>query len=468
MATNISSTIDRIIDASSGDTNTAANKPPQKVFLPSSSWKGLRAGYYFGTNDQGTGYYLDEQHGSSSRKRSRSFVEEGTDKPPSKKSVRFGQDEVKLIPPKNAPTPLTGEELLEQAEQSLANYQGYTRKTINASSLNLKSYKMGFSKTIAKNQALRLEHADSPELYMESELSLQEDIQALQDLATSVDKYNEFVSVGIIDLLVGLFLHENTDIALVVITTLMELLDPELLTNAAGENLELIGWNLGRLTRALLDQSVGGTGNCGLELIVANLGRLQEDAENADDEEKKGVEDILTLIENLLEMDRMGVVKLACQKQKSRTDRGEDEEEYKYVSVTSILCQSTTCVSYLLEKMSQKNLEGWDTALRLHAAEILATIVQHDDARLHLDNLSQLKPYNSILVEDEEEASVTEIRNRKPALDPQKSMVLNASFKPFPCIGKKILIQKKNVNTLKTCLMPYQHLCSMSKTSIPF
>ena len=429
MNTNISSTIDRIIDASSGDTNTTVKAlPSQKSFLPSSNWKGPRAGYFFGTSDQGTGYYVDGHSTTSttttttttisSRKRSRSFADDGgtissVQQPTTQKSVRFGHDQVKLIPSK--PTKrrlLTGEELLEQAEQSLLTQEGsYTRKTINASSLHLKSYKSSFAKTIAKNQALRMEHANAPELYMESELSLQDDIQALQDLATSVDRYNDFVNVGILDLLVGLLLHDNTDIALVVITTLMELLDPDLLvvtttTNAAENddnemNLERMGWNLGRVTRALLDSSVGGTGNSGLELIVANLGRLQEDAQDADDEEKKGVDDIFTLIENMLEMDRMGVVNLACQK---RPDE-KDTEEYDYVSVTSILCQSTTCVSYLLEKLSQKKLEGWDTALRLHAAEVLATIVQHEDARAHLDNLSQLKPYNSILVEDEEDAA---------------------------------------------------------------
>ena len=111
-----------------------------------------------------------------------------------------------------------------------------------------------------------------------------------------------------------------------------------------------------------------------------------------------------------------------------------DEEEYKYVSVTSILCQSTTCVSYLLEKMSQKNLEGWDTALRLHAAEILATIVQHDDARLHLDNLSQLKSYNSILVEDEEEAN----GNKK-----QKASIRPTEIDGIECFLQAISMYRK-------------------------
>ena len=416
--TNISSTIDRIIDASTG-ASIKYSLEKKKGFLPSSSWKGPREGYYFGTSDQGTGYYIDHHnnnssngnHSTASRKRSRSIDESSSSH--TKKSVRFGQDQVQLIPPKEAK--LTGEQLLEQAEQSLADSE-FQRKTLTQSSSNnssnLKAYKTSFSKTIAKNQSQRLQHADAPEQFMESELNLQQDIQALQDLATSVDQYHELVSVGIVDLLVGLLVHDNTDIALVVVSTLMELLDPDLVTSSTSEDVNVLGWNLGRITRALLDRDVGGTGNCGLELIVANLGRLHEDLENADEEEKKGVDDILTLIENMLEMDRMGVVKLACREQDSSGD--EEEQGYKYMSVTSILCKSTTVVSYLLEKLSRKDLEGWDTALRLHAAEVLATIIQHDDARLYLDNMSQLQTYNSILVEDEDD----DRRNRKKKAKP--------------------------------------------------
>ena len=30
------------------------------VFIPSKSWLGEKKGFYFGTGDEGTGYYIDE------------------------------------------------------------------------------------------------------------------------------------------------------------------------------------------------------------------------------------------------------------------------------------------------------------------------------------------------------------------------------------------------------------------------
>ena len=70
-------------------------------------------------------------------------------------------------------------------------------------------------------------------------------------------------------------------------------------------------------------------------------------------------------------------------------------------------------------------------------------IQQHDDARLHLDNLSQLKPYNSILVEDEEEAN----GNKK-----QKASIRPTEIDGIECFLQAIsMYRKKDPDTEEEC-----------------
>jgi len=460
----ISSTIDRMIESTTGTSSTSAD------FLPSLTWKGPREGYYFGTSRNGTGYYPDKNVNDntdistsnglkgaiSNRKRSRSDSLGSNEESSSRnaKSVRFGENSIQTIPPRaqllqqqsqassqshtdnhaNSDTvKKTAEQLLQEAEESLAS-QPYSRKTLNfgtttsTSSLSnhqqqqqLKSHVLALEKSITKNQLQRAQFANSPEKFMESELSLHEDISSFQDLAASIRHYEEFVSLGAVDSLVGLLSHENVDVSLAVLSVFVELLDPALIGSGDGDDedekegggkldMKRDGILLGKIAVAFLGNESqtntktdrnDGSGGGGLETCVANLQRFNE----SEEEELKGVDDILTLVENFLDLDRMGVFKLIDDKHNSAN------EDASYLSIPSIIMTRTKLTSYLLMKLGQKKLEEWDTTLRLHASEVLSSLLQHEDSHIHLSNLSALSPYTSIFADDDQETKSNNDKN---------------------------------------------------------
>jgi len=358
----ILSTIDRIT------TNALAASTSQIKFVPASTWQGPKPGYYFGTSDQGTGYYQDEKQDNATNQNGKRPRDNDQTETNQKRKVRFGQDQIKTISPIQTPA-----KLLEQAEE-----EQKARKTksldLSRGASSLKAFIHNLEKSIAKNELLRVDHPNDPEKFMESELALYEDIAVLNDLATNVEYYETFVELGAVDQLLALLGHENTDVALAVIRLFVELLDPALFVGEEG--------GLGALMLAFFGSGDGSNG--GLGLAIANLSRLHENEE----EEMKGIDDIFTLVENLLDLDQTGVLRLAV------------GDEMEYVSVASVICKSTTFVSYLLKKVGGKNSEGWDMSMKLHTSELLATILQHEDSRRYITNLSKLDPFTSELDKD--------------------------------------------------------------------
>jgi beta-catenin-like protein 1 len=198
-----------------------------------------------------------------------------------------------------------------------------------------------------------------------------------------MEYYTTFVNLGTVDQLLALLGHENTDVALSVIRLFVELLDPSLLASAGdgGEK------GLSSLMMAFVDGGGGADDrgkNGGLGLVISNLARLREKEE----EEMKGIDDIFNLIENLLDLDQLGLLRFALE---------DDDASSTALSIASILCEHTTFVGYLMSKLVPSKDNSWDTALKLHASEILATILQHEDSRRKIQKLNELDPFTSEL-----------------------------------------------------------------------
>jgi len=241
---------------------TAQGNAPS--YIPASSYQGSRPGYVFQMNTQGVGYYLDPMQNSAPS------IENEEPMGDSKKR-KLGDLSTDVKPPvdQNAI-----EKLLEESEN--VDIEMLT-------SDSLKKMLLGFEKKINKNQKLRMKYPDEPEKFMDSEVELHEELNALYALSASPELYPTFVQAGSLQSLLGMVAHENTDISLAAVGLLQELTDPE--TILENEDTTMV------LVDALL------AGQC-LELIVQNLSRLDESQE----EDSQGVHDSLATLENLLEV----------------------------------------------------------------------------------------------------------------------------------------------------------------------
>jgi beta-catenin-like protein 1 len=134
--------------------------------------------------------------------------------------------------------------------------------------------------------------------------------------------------------------------------------------------------NLASIANAFVD------GN-GLDLLSSNLGRLDECVA----EDAKGVEDALTLVEYLLDLDHAG----ALGRSSSASGVGAGDAEGK--SVVVCICEQTALLSWLFERIGREDNSDGGTknttttttianspaVLRLHSSEVLSAILQHED-----------------------------------------------------------------------------------------
>ena len=398
----LSSTIDNIIDTSIGAGSKVS--PPSTSFIPSKKWLGPKNGYYFGTSKQGTGYYVDplqQKHDLRTNSFENKLLDSNSLESSLRKRPRYGGDganpngqskTARYDDRDHTPTrqyKKTGEELLQEAEEAFLQQQKedqrfrtISKKIDFTKRSTIQTHVATLKKSVEKNEMMRAKYASTPEKFMESELKLHEDIVSWKDLAASnVSYYTDFVSYGAVECMLSLLTHENTDIALVVMNVFVELLDPNLIKQKLLQEDGGVD-GIRCLALAYID------GN-GLELSIPILQRLDPNEE----EEEKGIEDILTLVEYLLDLDFMGAI--------SSPSTSTTKE-----SIPSILATKTTFISYLLEKMSTRKTKKtkeneiiWNISLKLHASEILATTLQHDDSRIYLKDLSTLPSCS--LTEDE-------------------------------------------------------------------
>ena len=146
---------------------------------------------------------------------------------------------------------------------------------------------LSFEKKITKNQQMRVKFADDPEKFMESEIALHDEVSQLLAVAASPELFPLLVSLGSVKSILGVLTHENTDISLAVLALLQELTDPDTLQTESEEEM--------RGGQVLLDALVA---EQGLELVVQNLGRLDDKVE----EDSLGIGQSLTILENVIDV----------------------------------------------------------------------------------------------------------------------------------------------------------------------
>lgn len=79
---------------------------------------------------------------------------------------------------------------------------------------------------------MRIKYADQPEKFMESELDLDEEVQRLLAVAGSPELYPDFVKTGVVENLMNLLSHENTDIAADVLELFQQLTDADIIEDS--------------------------------------------------------------------------------------------------------------------------------------------------------------------------------------------------------------------------------------------
>ena len=316
----VKSTMDDALDRMVAMASAAAGDRP--AFIPSDSWQGSKDGYYFGTTEKGTGYHIDAyQHPQQD-----------------KLTVSASQSRKR---PRQTP-----QDLLAEAERAVdpdSKILDLKPKAIKASIVSLR-------KAAEKNELLRAQHAATPENFMESELGLFQQISAFSAVAAAPVLFATMLQEGILEQLVSLLSHDNSDVAMTVIKVFVEWIDPD---SPTPEMLEL--------AKALVDDGA-------LKWSVANLGRLDPEQE----EEAVGIEDILTLVENLVELNLVA---------------GDESE-----SVATYLVRETSLVSWLFQQ-----IEGRQSG---RAAEVLSLILQQSEVHAILSDLTKIASYSSPLLDE--------------------------------------------------------------------
>lgn len=77
---------------------------------------------------------------------------------------------------------------------------------------------------------MRVKHAGDPEKFMQSEIDLNMAVQEMHAVAANPSLYGKMVDMGVVQTLIQLLAHENTDIVGAVCHLLQELCDIEILS----------------------------------------------------------------------------------------------------------------------------------------------------------------------------------------------------------------------------------------------
>eukprot|EP00980_Cylindrotheca_fusiformis_P027793 scaffold22560_cov135-Cylindrotheca_fusiformis.AAC.4 len=310
------------------------------AFIASSTFKGAKPGYYFGTGNDGTGYYVDEYQNSNEKKR--------------KRTVRIAEEEneTRFVP-----------SLLEQAEK-----QASGSTILELTPKGIQSAANALTKIVNQNAMLRARFPDEPRQYMNSELSLYEQLTSLQAVAANAHLYQHLVdNEGLIATLLELLGHENSDICAVTVALFLEWVDPSILLEENNSDLTNV---MGALARIILQEV--------FETVVANLDRFQAAQSNQDDTQDqilKGVENSLSLMENLLELDMLVSDGLL----------GADSE----ISAAAYMVKETSIVSWLF---NQINKEEVTDEMRNRSMELLSLLTQKEDVFSILPDWSRIPP----------------------------------------------------------------------------
>eukprot|EP00956_Cyclotella_meneghiniana_P040002 scaffold184705_cov24-Cyclotella_meneghiniana.AAC.1 len=401
-SSSITDVLDSVIGINPANSNVN-NDNGLSLFVPSAKFNGSKPNYVFRNGDRGVGYYLDHPHNTH---RNNDDGEPPDQKRPridnndtvAVRSVRFDptKDETQSIPPRKIR--LTGEQLLAQAEelQHSTNNNSNNKQILLldvSSPKSIAAHATSLRKLSDKNSLLRAQYIDDPAKFMMNEVSLHDTIVSFKNAAVDLSSYHHIVKEGVVTNLVKLMMHENSDVGMCVVSVLVELLDGSLLDDDNNDNnsseqqqrdkeekRQTRIQNMGLLAHAFIDEG-------GFEALSNNLGRYDETIE----EDARGVEDALTLIESLLDLDRLGVLSSS---QNNNEDNDNDEEDSSSVVIDSI-CK-TLLPSWLFRRIEIKNNNSNNNnddnsnndsasnpispaVIRLHVSEVLSTILQHED-----------------------------------------------------------------------------------------
>ncbi|KAL0482548.1 beta-catenin-like protein CTNNBL [Acrasis kona] len=206
-----------------------------------------------------------------------------------------------------------------------------TSNTIDQSAL--KKLITQFEKAINQNLQDREKYQSEPEKFMESEIKLDTCVKQLQEqFVPNVELYSSFVQWGGVELLLSLLIHENIDIMLDVLEMVAEFTETD--------NLEENHEQASTLIQKLVEQQI-------IPVVVSLLKDRQLSDDNA--EHTKGIHDILSIIENLIEFD-------------------------PETSITA--AQKTPLLDYCLTSVSRT---GEMKPTQLYAAEILTILMTNPD-----------------------------------------------------------------------------------------
>jgi len=408
--TSVVDVLDRVIGLPS-----EASSSSNENFIASKKWQGSKPGYVFRTSKEfGTGYHLDIDNKNNGETSAASASSR------EKKRARFdaSRDTTHVIPPraKKKQPQLTGDELLAEAEAAISE-QPHSSKLLELSSRGIQSAAQSLERTLQRNQLLRAQHEDDPEKFMMNELALNDEIVSFQAAAVDVGLYGKLVEFGVMGSFLTLMNHENSDVAISVLNVLVELLDPDvLLQQEKGESSEKMdpserARNMGLLANAFVD---GG----GLEMLSSNLGRFDETVED----DAKGVEDALTLVESLLDLDRTGVL---------QSGRTSDQQES--LSVVSCICKQTAFLSWLFQRIEETDSSDEATTspaaispavLKLHSSEVLSAILQHEDYSMQRcgSKLAALPKYTSAF-DDMDEKPAAKLKDGENGSEKKESTI---------------------------------------------
>lgn len=188
---------------------------------------------------------------------------------------------------------------------------------------------LSFEKKVTKNQEHRVKFIDQPTKFMESEVELHEEIEAMNVLATQPQYYEELIRLNTVSTMLTLLSHENTDIVIAVVGLLREMTDADV-----EENIDA----LLLLTDKLINGQV-------LTLLHQAIGRLDESEKEGID----GVHNILGILENMMEIK---------------------------ADISEIIADNIHFMPWLLRRIQADEFDN----NKLYASELLAIVAQHSNS----------------------------------------------------------------------------------------
>lgn len=287
--------------------------------------------------------------------------------------------------------------LLAQAEKQAANRNS---RVVPLTVAGVKNAAVALRKATEANALQRAKGGTSAaETYMESELALYEQIASFKAFVAVDDVAALYPTLQMESMsdLVQLLLHDNVDIAIAVTAVFLEWLDPSLLLDRQSLNQENDMSNRNSKKHINTVTAVASMAAAvllqGAELLVDNIARMDasnnnnkkdavDDDDNNDDDDEvgRGVDDILTLFENLLEID---TAVFAIQQERIMANG---------MSVAAILCKETFLVSWMFAQIQKKDATG---PYRIRCMELISILAPKEEVYSVLSDWSRLPMYSS-------------------------------------------------------------------------